>query len=121
MGQYPRKQPTKKLIRTAIKKVSYRKFLEKWKKCGTKKENEFLIDFSILTSNFCRLSKIRKSKIVQDAIKEQQKQQIHIVEPSDLKLLPIEVGPICPTRLNLYFSETFSINIKNYLKDNIDF
>ena len=94
------KQPTKKLIRTAIKKVNKRKFLEKYKTCPTKKENEFLIDFSFNTRNFCGLSKIRKSEIIQDAIKEQQKECIHIVEPSDLKLIPIEVGPICSTKLN---------------------
>ena len=74
------------------------KIIEKYKDNLTKKEKEYLTSFSYNTSNFYGLPKIHKSKLIQNAIKEQQKEYVHIIESSDLKLRPIVAGPICPRR-----------------------
>ena len=65
------------------------KIIEKYKDNLTKKEKEYLTSFSYNTSNFYGLPKIHKSKLIQNAIKEQQKEYVHITEPTDLKLRPI--------------------------------
>ena len=66
-----------------------------------------------------------KSKWIQNAIKEQQKEYVNIIEPSDLKLRPIVAGPICPTRplSNLIdiLLKPFLLHVKSYVKDNLDF
>ena len=74
------------------------KIIEKYKDILSKKEKEYLISSSYNTSNFYGLPKIHTSKLIQNAIKEQQKEYAHIIEPSDLKLRPIVAGPIFPTR-----------------------
>ena len=45
------------------------------------------------------LPNTHKSKLIQNAIKEQQKEYVHIIETLDLKLTPILIvaGPICAT------------------------
>ena len=102
-----------------------KKIIEKYKDNLTKKEKEYLISFSYNTSNFYGLPKIHKSKLIQNAIKEQQKEYVHIIEPSDLKLRPIVAGPICPTRplSNLIdiLLKPFLLHVKSYVKDNLDF
>ena len=101
------------------------KIIEKYKDNLTKKEKEYLTSFSYNTSNFYGLPKIHKSKLIQNAIKEQQKEYVHIIEPSDLKLRPIVAGPICPTRplSNLIdiLLKPFLLHVKSYVKDNLDF
>ena len=101
------------------------KIIEKYKDNLTEKEKEYLTSFSCNTSNFYDLPKIHKSKLIQDAIKEQQKEYVPIIEPSDLKLRPIVAGPICPTRplSNLIdiLLKPFLLYIKSYVKDNLDF
>ena len=74
------------------------KIIEKCKDNLAKKEKEYLTNFSNNASNFYDLSKIQKSKLIQNAIKEQQKEYVHIIETSDLELRPIVAGPICTTR-----------------------
>ena len=74
------------------------KIIEKCKDNLTKKEKEYLANFSNNASNFYDLSKIQKSKLIQNAIKEQQKEYVHIIETSDLELRPIVAGPICTTK-----------------------
>ena len=58
-------------------------------------------------------------------IKEQHKEYVHIIEPSDLKLRPIVAGPICSTRplSNLIdiLLKRFLLHGKSYIKDNLDF
>ena len=53
------------------------------------------------------------------------KEYVHIIEPSDLKLRPIVAGPICPTRplSNLIDIplKPFFLYVKSYVKDNLDF
>ena len=106
-----------------IKRIT--KIIEKYKDNLTKKEKEYLISSSYNTSNFYGLSKIHKSKLIQNAIKEQQKEYVHTIEPSDLKLRPIVAGPICPTRplSNLIdiLLKPFLLHVKSYVKDNLDF
>ena len=80
---------------------------------------------SRITSHFYGLSKIHKSKLIQNAIKEQQKEYVHITEPSDLKLRPTVAGPICSTRplsnLTDILLKPFLLHLKSYIKDNLDF
>ena len=45
------------------------KIIEKYRDDLTKKEKEYLISFSYNTSNFYGLPKIRKTKLIQNAIK----------------------------------------------------
>ena len=101
------------------------KIIEKYKDNLTKKEKEYLTSFSYNTSNFYGLPKTHKSKLIQNAIKEQQKEYVHIIEPSNLKLRPIVAGPICPTRplSNLIdiLLKPFLPHVKSYIKDNLDF
>ena len=63
--------------------------------------------------------------ILQNAIKEKQKESVHIIEPSDLKLWPIVAGPICPIRplSNLIdiLLKPFFLHVKSYVKDNLNF
>ena len=100
------------------------KIIEIYKDNLIKKEKEY-ISVSYNTSNFCGLPKIHKSKSVQNAIKEQQKEYVHITEPSDLKLRPPVASPICPTRplSNLIdiLLKPFLLHVKRYVKDNLDF
>ena len=101
------------------------KFIKKYKDNLTKKEKEYLTSFSYNTSNFYGLPNIRKSKLIQNAIKEQQKEYVHNIEPSDLKLRPIVAGSIFPTRplSNLIdiLLKPFLLHVKSYVKDNLDF
>ena len=87
-----------------------------------KKEKEYLISFLYNTSNFYGLPKIHKSKLIQNAMKEQQKEYLHILEPSDLKLRPIVAGPICPTgplsNLVGILLKPFLLLVKSYVEGN---
>ena len=64
------------------------KIIEKYKDKDnlTKKEKKYLPSFSYNRSNFYGLLKIHQSKLIQNAIKEQEKEHVHIIEPLDLKL-----------------------------------
>ena len=101
------------------------KIIEKYKDNLTKKEKEYLTSFSYNASNFYGTPKIRKSKLIQNAINEQQKEYVHFIEQSDLKLRPIVAGPICPTKplsnlINILL-KPFLLHVKSYVKDNLDF
>ena len=101
------------------------KIIEKYKDNLTKTEKEYLISFSYNTSHFYGLPKIHKSKLIQNALKEQQKEYVHIIEPSDLKLRSIVAGPICLTRplSNLIdiLLKLFLLHVKSYVKVNLEF
>ena len=101
------------------------KIIEKYKDNLTKQEKEYLTSFSYNTSNLYGLPKIHKSELIQNAITEQQKEYVHIIEPSDLKLRPTAAGPICPARplSNLIdiLLKPFLLLVKSYVKDNLDF
>ena len=101
------------------------KIIEKYKDKLTKKEKEHFTSFSYNTSKFYGLPKIHKSKLIQNLIKEQQKEYVHFIEPSNLKLMPIVAGSICPTRSLGNFKDIilkpFLLHVKSYIKDNLDF
>ena len=99
--------------------------IEKYKHNLTKMEKEYLTSFPLKSTNFYAHPKIHKSKLIQNAIKEQQKEYVHMIEPSDLKLRPIAAGPICPTRplsnlIDILF-KPFLLYVKTYVNDNLDF
>ena len=52
--------------------------------CLLKEEQDFLTKFSFSTSNFYALTKVHKSKIIQEAIQVQNSEYITIYEHSDL-------------------------------------
>ena len=85
-----------------------------------KKEKEHLISFLYNSSNFYGLPKIPKSKLIQNAMKEQQ--YLHIIEPSDLKLRPVVAGPIWPTgplsNLVGILLKPFLLLVKSYVEGN---
>ena len=62
------------------------KLVTKFGNCLVKREQDFLTKFSFLTSNLYGLPKVRKSKIIQEAIQVQNSEYIKIYEPSDLTL-----------------------------------
>ena len=100
------------------------KIIEKYKDNLTKKEKEYLTSFSYNTSNFYGLPKIRKSNLIQNAIKEQEKEYVHIGS-SDLKLRSIVACSVCPTRplsnlINILL-KPFLLHVKSYVKKNLDF
>ena len=101
------------------------KIIQKCEYNLTKKENEYLPSFPYNTSNFYGLPKTHKSKLIQNAIKEQQNEYVHIIEPSGLKLRPIVAGPICLTtplsNLIDILLKPFLLHVKSYVKDNLDF
>ena len=95
------------------------KLVAKFSNCLLKEEQDFLTKFSSSTSNFYGLPKIRKSKIIQEAIQVQSSEYVKIYEPPDLTLRPIVAGPNCPTRglSNLVdiLLKPFPIYIKSYI------
>ena len=80
-----------------MKKIE--KLLQKFKEETTKAEKEYILKFSWKTSNFYGLSKIHKSKCINEAIKEQDADYIklYVQAPNDLKFRPIVAGLLSPT------------------------
>ena len=101
------------------------KIIEIYKDNSTKKEKKYLKSFSYHKSNFYGLSKVHKCDLIQNAIKEQQKEYVYIIEPSDIKLRPIVAGPISLIRplINLIdiLLKPFLLHVKSCVKDNLDF
>ena len=97
----------------------------KYESLLTKVEKLYLTNISFSTSNFCGLPKVHKSKQINEAIQQQNNENIKIHEPNDLTLRPIVGGPNCPTRSLGQFIDIilkpFLIHIKNYVKYNLDF
>ena len=60
------------------------KILEKYKDNFTGKK-KYVIHFSFYTSKVCGLLEINKFKLIQDTIKEQRKEFVHIIEQLELK------------------------------------
>ena len=90
------------------------KIVEKYIDKLTKKEKRYLTSFSYDRNNFYVLPKIHKSKLIQNATKEQQKEYAHIIEPSILKLRPF-------SNLLYILSKSFLLHIKSYTKNDLDF
>ena len=73
--------------KTVFNKMS--ELVKKYKSDLTKKEIDYLINFTCQTSNFYGLPKVHKSDIIAKAIEEQNSEYIKIHEPEDLTLRPI--------------------------------
>ena len=74
------------------------KLVATFSNCLLKEEQDFMIKFSFSTSNFFRLLKVHKSKIIREAIQVQNSEYVKIYGHQDLTLRPIVEGPNCPNR-----------------------
>ena len=105
-----------------MKKI--KKLLNKHKSIFTDEEFKYLNEADYNTSNFYGLPKIHKSRLITNAIKEQNSEVVSINEPQDLKVRPIVGRPKCPTRklseLIDTFLKPFLKHLKNYIRDSID-
>ena len=79
------KKHLKKTMKIVTKKVfkELEKLVAKFSNCLVKEEQDFLTKFSFSTSNFDGLSKVHKSKIIQEAKQVQNSEYIKLYEPSD--------------------------------------
>ena len=97
----------------------------KYKSLSTKAEKLYLTNISFSRSNFFGLPNAHKSKQINEAIEQQNKEYIEIHEPDYLTMRPIAGGPDCPTRplsqLIDIILKPFLIHIKSYVEDNLDF
>ena len=79
----------------------------------------YLLNFDCKTSTFYGLPKIHKSKTIENACRENEK------DPQDLTFRPIVAGPNCETsHLSLLLDillKPFLEHVKSYLRDDIDF
>ena len=97
----------------------------KYKSLSTKAEKLYLTNISFSRSNFFGLPNAHKSKKINEAIEQQNKEYIEIHEPDYLTMRPIAGGPDCPTRplsqLIDIILKPFLIHIKSYVDDNLNF
>ena len=121
------KKPIKKTNENCHKNVfkDLEKLVATFSNCLLKEEQDFMTKFSFSTSNFFRLLKVHKSKIIQEAIQVQNSEYVKIYGHQDLTLRPIVEGPNCPNRrlskLVDILLKPFLIHIKSYIKYNLDF
>ena len=105
--------------------VVWSKLVKKYQSDLTKKEIDYLINFTCQTSTFYDLPKAHKSDIIAKAIEEQDSEYIKIHEPEDLTVRPIVAGPNCPTkRLSTFINTIIKplvLHIKSYIRDSIHF
>ena len=91
----------------------------------TEKEIDYVTKFEYRTSNFYGLPKIHKSKLLKDAIVDQNSAIIQLYCPNDLTFRPIVAGPVCPThRLSNMIDillQPFMTKIASYIKDDFHF
>ena len=80
----------------------------------TEKEIEYLHNFESKNSIIYGLPKVHKSKMISEAIEQQNQDTIHILNPADLKFRPIIAGPINPTS---HLSNFIHIILKPYLEE----
>ena len=73
------------------------------------------------TSNFYRLHKIHKSRLINNNIKKQNSEVVRINEPQTLKVRPIVGWPTCPTskisKLIDTLLKTFLKHVQSYIRD----
>lgn len=91
----------------------------------TNKEIDYVKNSDYRTSNFYGLPKIHKSKLLKEAIDDQNLTIIQLYCPSDLSFLPIVAGPVCPTRrlsdMIDILLQPFMTKIASYIKDDFHF
>ncbi|OOY45291.1 hypothetical protein, partial [Solemya velum gill symbiont] len=106
-----------------MKKIQ--KLVSKHSMCITPKERNYLLQFEVKESNFYGIPKVHKSKIIQQAVEEQNSDYIETPRPGDLHLRPIVAGPVCPTHRLSHFLDIIlkplSERLPSFLKDDIDF
>ena len=109
--------------KTILEKLS--KLVNKYQRDLTKKEIDYLTNFSCKTSNFYGLPKVHKSDVITKATEEQNSEYIRVHEPEDLTLRPIVASPNCPTKRLSTFIDTIIkplvLHIKSYIRDSIHF
>ncbi len=109
--------------RQVINKI--KKLTEEYDNCLTDKEKDYLTKFDYKTSQFYGLPKIHKSKLIIEAIKEQNNECIQLLNPGDLKFRPIVAGPVNPTHrlshlMDLLLQPLVKY-VKSYIRDDLDF
>ena len=111
--------------KTFLEKLS--KLVSKYQRDLTKKEIDYLTNFSCKTSNFYGLPKVHKPDVITKAIVEQNSEYMNqkIHEPEDLTVRFIVAGPNCPTKRLSTFIDTIIkplvLHIKSYIEDSIHF
>lgn len=102
-----------------------KKYVTKFTKNLTDKEEDFLLNFEVKTSNFYGLPKIHKSKQIQTGKHNLCEPYIKLPRPTDLKLRPIVAGSSCPTQrlsnfLDIILKPLCKL-IPSYIRDDMDF
>ena len=83
-------------------------------------EYKYLNQFFFETIAFYGHPKIQKSEILQNAIKEQNKELITISKPKDLKLITVVGGPKYQTRRLSNFLDLILKPLTKHVKSNIE-
>ena len=111
--------PHKEVLRT------YKKLINKYRDCFTKKEYDYLTEFESKQSNFYGLPKVHKCEDIQNACNNADSNYVKISAPNDLKFRPIVAGPQCEThRLSEFLDillRPFTNNVQSYIRDTMDF
>ena len=91
----------------------------------TPKEQQYLTDFEVKTSNFYGLPKVHKSTVIINEVNQTSEDFIQCKDPLDLKFRPIVAGPSCAThRLSNFIDillRPYIQFVKSYVRDDIDF
>ena len=99
--------------------------LNKHKNIFADKCFKYLNEADYNKSNFYGLPKIYKSRLIANAIKEQNSEVANINNLQDLNVRPIVGGPKCPTRKLSELIETllkpFLKHVKSYIRGSINF
>lgn len=104
---------------------SINQLISKFPECTTEKEEDFLRNFDVKSSNFYGLPKVHKSEEIKTAITEQNSAYIELKSPEDLKFRPIVAGPQCPThRLSNFLDiilKPICQFVPSFIRDDLDF
>ena len=91
----------------------------------TKKEIDYVQNFTTKTSNFYGLPKIHKSSTIKTAVKDQNSEYVKLPPPADLKMRPIVAGPSSPTqRLSNFLDlilKPLCKHVASYIRDDLEF
>lgn len=105
--------------------MKIKKLVEKFQHCLVKEEKEYLTAFEFRESNLYGLPKIHKSKLVKEAVTNQNSDYVIIKSPNDLKFRPIVAGPVSPTSRLSHLVDCIIKDLpqytKSYVRDDIHF
>ena len=106
-------------------KFKINKLISQHRSCLHKEEIDYLLKFESKTSNLYGLPKIHKSKIIKEAISQQNSEFITVKDPTDLRFRPIVAGPESPTSRLSHLVDLLLKDLpqstKSYIRDDIDF